>query len=114
MKRKSYLIFIFCLIIFLCFISCKNNEEKKMSYNNNSVKWINALVYIDIINEQKEYILIEKPESKSRISYHLINLTEDQKSFLEKLNGKMVEAQIKIVEELSPWNKKAYLLSIKE
>jgi nucleoside-triphosphatase THEP1 len=85
-----------------------------MNFKNDSIKWINAIVYIDVINEQKEYILIEKPESKSRVSYHLINLKEDQKQLLEKLNGKMVEAQIKIVEELSPWNKKAYLLSIKQ
>jgi hypothetical protein len=85
-----------------------------MNFKNDSIKWINAIVYIDVINEQKEYILIEKPESKSRVSYHLINLKEDQKQLLEELNGKMVEAQIKIVEELSPWNKKAYLLSIKQ
>ncbi len=114
MVKKIYLIFSFCLIIFLCFISCKNDEAKTMNFKNDSIKWINAIVYIDVINEQKEYILIEKPESKSRVSYHLINLKEDQKQLLEKLNGKMVEAQIKIVEELSPWNKKAYLLSIKQ
>jgi len=72
-----------------------------------------ALVEIQIVNNQKDYILIEKPESKSRVSYHLIDLKKNQKEELEKLKGKMVEANIKVVQELSPWNKKAILLSIK-
>lgn len=112
--KKIYFFILVCSIFILCLNGCKKEVVKAMNNNENSIKWINALVSIEIINGQKDYTLIEKPESKSRISYHLIDLKDEQKELLEKLNGKMVDAEIKIIEELSPWNKKAYLLRIKQ
>jgi len=107
------------IIIFFIIISCQtliipgsSNKNSNASNGGNPMKII-ALVEIQIVNNQKDYILIEKPESKSRVSYHLIDLKKNQKEELEKLKGKMVEANIKVVQELSPWNKKAILLSIK-
>jgi len=105
----------------MIFTSCsdykiKNTNNSGMNNfqnNDKSIIWIKALVYVETNNNQKDYILIEKPESKSRVSYHLLGLKPEQIVLLEKLNGKMIEAQIKVIEELSPWNKKALLLNIK-
>lgn len=89
-----------------------SNKNSNASNGGKPMKII-ALVEIQIVNSQKDYILIEKPDSKSRVSYHLIDLKKNQIERLEKLKGKMVEANIKVVQEFSPWNKKAILFSIK-
>ena len=121
MKNKIFPFVLFCIILLMIFTSCsdykiKNTNNSGMNNfqnNDKSIIWIKALVYVETNNNQKDYILIEKPESKSRVSYHLLGLKTEQIVLLEKLNGKMIEAQIKVIEELSPWNKKALLLNIK-
>jgi len=116
-KKKFGLLLLFFLSFVLIFNGCLKIELKNMDNqkdeNDNSIIWIKALVYIEKNDNKIDYILIDKPESKSRVSYHLIDLKTQQKNILEKLNGKMVEAQIKVIEELSPWNKKALLLKLK-
>lgn len=116
MRKIVFFILTIFLIIFSCQTystgNCNTNNNTKTNQSNNVIKII-ALVEIQIVRNQKDYILIEKPESKSRISYHLINLKNNQKEELKKLKGKLVEANIKVIQELSPWNKKAELLSIK-
>lgn len=102
-----YFIIISCTTVFF------TTDPNYLTNSDNKPIKIIALVEIQIVNNQKDYILIEKPESKSRISYHLINLKGNQIEELEKLNKKMVEANIKVIKELSPYNKKAELLAIK-
>lgn len=118
-KLPSKNLILLLLAIFFIIISCQtlvlpgsSSKSSNAPASGKPIKII-ALVEIQIVNNQKDYVLIEKPESKSRISYHLVNLKKNQIDELEKLNKKMVEANIKVVQELSPYNKKAELLSIK-
>ncbi len=113
-KNLALLLIAFFFIIISCQTLVLPGSSSKSSNQPSSkpIKII-ALVEIQIVNNQKDYVLIEKPESKSRISYHLVNLKKNQIDELEKLNKKIVEANIKVVQELSPYNKKAELLSIK-
>lgn len=118
-KLPSKNLALLLLVIFFIIISCQTlvlpGSSSKSSNTPGGGKPIKiiALVEIQIVNNQKDYVLIEKPESKSRVSYHLVNLKKNQIDELEKLNKKMVEASIKVVQEISPYNKKAELLSIK-
>lgn len=89
------------------------NIPDNTNLDTSKAVWINALVNINKENKEFEYILIEKPESKSRVTYYLTSLTEEQKNILNLNENKMVDAQIIVIEEKSPWNKIAILLNIK-
>lgn len=120
MKSKIFTIalVLFLITVLSIFFGCTTKQSSKNMPDNTNIDtskafWVNALVYIDKENKDFEYILIEKPESKSRVSYYLTSLTEEQKSILDLNENKMVDAQIIVIEENSPWNKKAILINIK-
>ncbi|HNV44090.1 MAG TPA: hypothetical protein PK044_03675 [Exilispira sp.] len=119
MKSKIFTIalVLFLITVLSIFFGCTAKQSKNIPDNTNldtsKAVWINALVNINKENKEFEYILIEKPESKSRVTYYLTSLTEEQKNILNLNENKMVDAQIIVIEEKSPWNKIAILLNIK-
>lgn len=109
-NKKLFKLFILLLFISILFLTLNFSCTKNINKNNcNNVKIITGLFKI----YDNEYIIIVNPESKSRISYNLLNIDFFKKMKLNKFKDKMVKAKVCVVKKKSPWNIDAKLIEIK-
>jgi len=119
-KKRILICFTLFLFAFIFFISANcsssNHAAKDPQVLSTAGQEIDltGLLEIQTENGLKNYIIIENPDSKSRKSYILVDLTDNQMIQLDELENQIITAHIKIIEEISPWLFKANLISISQ
>jgi len=106
--KLSYFYFVLwsLLLFFLLCTGCTGNIK------NEKCKEIKKIEGVLKIYENKQFVIISNPESKSRVSYNIININLIERIKLKKYENLYIVAEVCVLKKHSPWNIDVMLIKI--